>query len=220
MRFVALDTETGGLDPQRHPLIQIAAVAVSNLEVVETFERKLSFDLETADPEALRHNSFDHEVWKREMVEPREAATELSGFMRRHQSVEMFSKRTGQAYLLAQVVGHNIRFDLDFLRVLFEKYGLFRPWSPVALDTMQLAAWAQFAGGSMGDLYALERPASLPKSLKLTDLCAHYGIEIKAHDALSDVMACVELVRVMTRRTNSQRSIGLDNRQWVSTGEC
>jgi len=195
VRAVALDLETGGLDPGKHPIIQIGALAVEDFEVIDTFERKLSFDLETADAEALRHNHFDLEVWERDAIDPREAAFQLAAFLRKHRSVEMVSKRTGLPYLVAQIIGHNVPFDLGFLSALFTRYEMFRPWSPVALDTLQLAAWSQMAGRSLFDLYALERTGSIPRSLKLADLCAHYGIQIEAHDALSDVRACVELAR-------------------------
>ena len=49
MRVVFLDTETGGLDPIRHPIIQLAAIATEGEEILETFERKLALISSTAE---------------------------------------------------------------------------------------------------------------------------------------------------------------------------
>jgi oligoribonuclease (3'-5' exoribonuclease) len=44
-RIVFVDIETGGLDPKKHPVIQIGAAAVDgSLEVLEAFEAKIQFD--------------------------------------------------------------------------------------------------------------------------------------------------------------------------------
>ncbi len=54
-RLVFFDLETGGLDPKRHPIIQLAAVAVdAGLEVLEAFEAKVIFDRNKANAHSLQ----------------------------------------------------------------------------------------------------------------------------------------------------------------------
>ena len=44
-RLVFIDLETAGTDPKRHPIIQVAAVAVdSQGDALEAYEAKLRFD--------------------------------------------------------------------------------------------------------------------------------------------------------------------------------
>ena len=56
------DLETGGLD-DRHPTIQIAAIATEAFVEVASFEAKISFDPKCADPAALAMNHYDARVW-------------------------------------------------------------------------------------------------------------------------------------------------------------
>lgn len=203
MRVVYTDCETSGLSPEKHSIIQLAALATDGDKVLDTFERKLSFELEAADPEALRHNHFDLEVWEREAIDPREAAFQFAAFLRAHRSVEMVSRRTGKPYLVAQLAGHNAsRFDRLFLDALFERYELFKPWSPHILDTQQRAAWWCLEEGFLGDLYAFDgKPHSAPDSLKLDALCKRFGIVVEgsAHDAMHDARSSYELSRALAR---------------------
>lgn len=56
---------------------------------------------------------------------------------------------------------------------------------------MQLAMWQFWLPG-----------AESPQSFKLADLCEHFGVlfhAAKAHDALSDATATVELFRAMAK---------------------
>jgi DNA polymerase III epsilon subunit-like protein len=209
VRVVYVDTETGGLSPEKHPIIQLAAIATEGDRILETFERKLSFDLEAADAEALRHNHFDLEVWQREAIDPREAAFQFSAFLRNHRSVEMVSRRTGKAYLVAQLAGHNAAFDRGFLDALFQRFEMFRPWSPHVLDTMQLAAWWCVGEGVMADLYALDgKPKIAPESLKLAALCRRFGVDLpEAHDAMADAEASFRLARVLNDAAHARAGL-------------
>ncbi len=48
-RLVFLDLETAGHEPKRHPIIQVAAVAVDQrLDEVDSFEAKITFSAKSA----------------------------------------------------------------------------------------------------------------------------------------------------------------------------
>jgi oligoribonuclease (3'-5' exoribonuclease) len=66
-RIVFFDLETGGLDPRRHPIIQIGAVAVdADLVAIESFEIKVQFSRKKANRDSLRKNHYQPGVWARE----------------------------------------------------------------------------------------------------------------------------------------------------------
>jgi DNA polymerase III epsilon subunit-like protein len=189
-RLVFFDLETGGLDPKRHPIIQIAAIAVdSGLEVLEAFEAKIQFDKKKASARSLRKNHYNPGVWAREAREPREIAADFSDFLRRHATVPAVSGK-GESYRLAQLVAHNAAFDGPFLFAWFATLNQFLPARRQVLCTLQLALW----------YFVLTREAP-PANHQLATLCAHFCIPFhaaSAHEALADAAATVGLFRALT----------------------
>lgn len=190
-RIVFFDLETGGTDPLRHPIIQVAMIAVDgNWREIESAELKVHFDLATADPEALKINGWDSETWRSQACDPPAALAAVSTFFGRHATVEKISKR-GRPYFVARLAGHNAeRFDAPFLVQWFKQADLFCPaacYEP--LDTVSLARWASFVAPNK------------PRDHKLGSLCAWLGIEHQdAHDALGDVRATVQVARALAER--------------------
>lgn len=192
MRLVFVDIETGGLDPARHPIIQIAAIAVdAGLNELDSFECKIKFSEEDCEPEAIKANSYDAEIWKEKAVYPRRAFDELAEFLRRYSDVELVSQRTHKPYKVAQLVGHNAAsFDGPFIQNGYRTHGLFLPAAFTVLDTLQRALW-----------HFHERPECRPENFKLATLCKHFGVPLdNAHDALADVRATVGLYRALVEQ--------------------
>lgn len=193
MRLVFFDLETGGLDWTRHPITQIAAIAVDEqLNELGTFEAKVDFDIATADPKALEANNFDRAVWDREAQSVGRVCSEFSAFLKRFADVRMISQRTGNPYTVAQLVGHNAAsFDGPFLQAFYQKQGAFLPASYRVMCTLQRAIW-----------HFHERPDVIPPAdYKLGTLCDALGIVLEnAHDALADVRATVALYRCLVNR--------------------
>ncbi len=191
-RFVFFDLETGGPDPKRHPIIQLAAVAVdSRLEVLEAFEAKVRFDQRRANSHSLRKNHYHPGVWAKEAREPEELAREFADFLRRHATVPALSSQ-GAAYKVAQLVAHNATFDSPFLSTWYEKLDAYLPARRLVLCTLQLALWHFALSG-----------AKPPANLQLATLCAHFGIPFHAaaaHEALADVAATVQLYRALRQQ--------------------
>ena len=81
-------------------------------------------------------------------------------------------------------VGYNVRFDTDFLSAFFKKnedkyYASWFNWKLV--DPLQL-------------LYIMDYNSKIAlPNYKLATVCQHFGIPIKAHDAMSDIKATREL---------------------------
>lgn len=189
LKIVVFDLETGGLDPDRHAIIQFAAVATVGLrEIVDELEVKILFPASAAEEEALALNSYDPAVWAADAKSPDVAADHISAFLRKHADWEKVSK-AGNPYTVARLAGHNAAsFDCPFLAAWYSRRKLFCPaaiYEP--LDTMHLARW----------YFAIRGGA--PENLKLGTLAAHFDIEMPAHDALEDVRTTAELAFELAR---------------------
>jgi len=190
-KLIFIDLEVGGPNPKRHPIIQLAAVAVDErLDVLEAFEAKIRFNPKCANAYSLRKNSYHPGVWAQVAREPKEVAKDFSQFLRRHASVASLSA-TGEHYHVAQLAAHNAAFDGPFLVEWYQQLGIYLPAKRQLLCTLQLAMW-RFA-------LSRERP---PTNYQLATLCRHFAVPFhaaKAHDALGDVTATVQLFDAMTK---------------------
>lgn len=188
MNLVFFDLETGGLE-LHHPIIQIAAVATMDFQEIDSFESKIMFDISTADTEALALNSYDLQLWNDDALPEFAVVGDFASWLRNYSDVEMISKRTGRPYRVARLAGHNAdRFDGPRLQAMFKRHGAFLPASPQVLDTAQLALW---------------QTRTRLKSYKLSDLCAHFGIDTAgAHDALADVRMCAKLAEYLMKEND------------------
>ena len=185
-KIIFFDLETTGLDPLKHEIGEIAAVAVrsGDLSEVDVFHRRLKFNMDRADAEAIRL-WYDEELWKN-AVPARRALGDLQHFLRTHATTRRVS-RQGNPYYVAQLAGHNAaRFDGPFLREVWEREaGGFFPANFLVYDTLQLALWHDWKGKA-------------PPNYKLGTLMEHLGVEVdegERHTALYDVQGTVEVVR-------------------------
>jgi DNA polymerase-3 subunit epsilon len=179
------DVETSGLDPERHEITQVAAVVVDRAFKEHAWlEYKLPFDVKAADPESLKINGYDPEVWEKEAVHPTKFMGHLEGICRTFASVRMVAKKTRRPFFVAQMAGHNAeRFDFEFLRALYKRLDRFLPIAFRVLDTAQLATLYLHETGAVEDT-------------KLQTLAEHFGVDPGvAHEAISDVRTNIEVYR-------------------------
>jgi DNA polymerase III epsilon subunit-like protein len=189
-KLVFIDIETGGPNPNRHTIIQVAAVAVdaASFATLESIEIKITVDERRATKYALRKNSYSRRIWQDEALSEREAARTFAKFLKRHATHREVSK-SGAEYRLAQLVAHNADFDLAFLVQWFKRLRMFLPARRQTLCTLQRCLW-----------HFVENPSSRPQNFRLHTLCKHFGVAFSAadaHDALGDVRATVELYRAL-----------------------
>jgi DNA polymerase III epsilon subunit-like protein len=195
-RLVFYDLETGGIDPKRHPIIQLAGIAVEeNLEILEAFEAKIRFDSHKASRHSLRKNHYHPGTWATEARDGEKVARDFAEFLKRHASYAAISAQ-GKAYQVAQLVSHNAAFDGPFLMHWFERLGVFLPAKRLVLCTMQLAMW-HFA-------YRNEPP---PPNYQLATLCERFQVPFHAsaaHEALGDATATVRLYQALVRSVQAK----------------
>jgi DNA polymerase-3 subunit epsilon len=168
-----IDTETTGLDFDKHEVIEIGCVIVkqSGIEtgkptfiVVDEFEMKIKPErIEDADPVALRVNGYDPASWL--------FAYDLK------QAMTLFAEKTKDAIM----VSHNTPFDYGFLDKAFRKTGVINTMHYHKLDTISIAFAKLYMTGDV-------------TRFSLRFLCDYFGIDNKnAHTALSDARALFEL---------------------------
>lgn len=182
-KILWIDIETTGIDPARHGIIQIAALIEINGEVIDEFEMKF----QPHEGAEIDHKALDvtgTTLQELGMRTTSRAAYELFNiFLCKH--IDKFD-RNDKAY----PAGYNVRFDLDFVerwsRHSGNKYGTgsFQNWR--YLDPLPYLYRKDYEG-----------TLSLP-NYKLSTVCEHYGINISAHDAMSDIKATRELMKLIS----------------------
>lgn len=117
--WVVFDTETTGLNPKEHTLIEIAAVKMKGNEIVAEWTELINPEVPiSAKISELTHITNDMVRGKRKMAEV----------------LPDFQAFVGDAVLVA----HNADFDLGFLKACAAQIGM-EPWDNVVLDTLPLA---------------------------------------------------------------------------------
>lgn len=169
-----VDTETTGLDPTKHELLEVAAIRCSpdGQSIISAYEAKLKpLHIETAEPKALQINGYTPEEWTDEKC----VAPEIV--------VDNLQKMAVNTVL----IGQNVSFDEGFLSPLFTTRNMKPPWGYHKVDTVALA-WPLFLHTSM-------------EGLSLAKICAFLGVaQMPTHRAAADVAACREIyLRLMAK---------------------
>jgi DNA polymerase-3 subunit epsilon len=179
MKILYLDTETTGLDPIKHDIVQVAGIIEINGEVKEEFEFKVQpSTYASIDEAALRVHGFSLEQIKG-FEPPRTVHQKLTEIFGKYVSKFNPSDKFTPA-------GHNAKFDVDFMRQFFLKCGdqYFGSWCNYR--TIDLLAVMSFL--SYAEAVSLENQ-------KLETIAKYFGVEFKAHDALEDIRATREILK-------------------------
>jgi DNA polymerase III subunit epsilon len=154
-----VDVETTGLDPSQHEIIEICVVRENADGETRTFYTKIHPEhLDRADPEALRVNGYSDELWRSSPGASEPLVGELRDILRD-----------------TVVVGHNVEFDLAFIKPLWESFYTDYPsrWikidtttlvhehlMPCGLKSYRLVAVREFLGWSLLDAHTADRDVS------------------------------------------------------------
>lgn len=175
------DTETTGLNSWKNDIIQFACMVEINGEIVEEWETKvMPLDFTSIEPKALEVNGLTMAMLKT-YPHPREIHQQMCKLFGKY--ISKFDKVDKFA-----PIGYNVKFDVDFLQNFFKK-----------CDDKYYGSW--FSWRLVDPIYTLYemdymREIALP-DYKLSTVCAHFGIPLKAHDALSDIRATRELLKLL-----------------------
>lgn len=175
MNFLWLDVETTGLNEKKQDIIQIACVPVINGIPQKSFNEFCQpLDYSTIEQEALDIHGLTE--------------AQLRTFQTTEDMIDKFISYVQSFGVKFTIAGYNTPFDKRFLSATFRK-----------LEKM--SEFFSMFTINVHDTYRRVRDvkSKIPsKSLKLEDLAVLYGIEIKAHDALSDIEATIKLDKIVS----------------------
>lgn len=201
-RLVYIDTETTGLNPNKHGLREVAVI----IEIDGVVKDKQLFKI---NPWTYRKNDEDN------FVEIDEKALEISGLTVEDitqnkeyqnstvQQVRLFdllskyspgieddydwTDDTKEDYRF-QLVGYNVKFDIDFIKAWFKDENTFNfsnIFTHKSLDVFELVK-------HLKNFNLLDT-----QNEKLETVCKHFGIQINAHNAMDDIAATKELYELL-----------------------
>ena len=165
-----LDSETTGLDSRRHDIVQLACIPVLNGEIKSSFnEFAKPNDFSAIEQEAIAVHGISVE--------------RMESFQDQRKMLDKFVTYVKSFNTKFTIAGYNVGFDKGFVSSLFAKHGM-------------SSVYHELFTPDIHDVYrrikAIKEKASLG-SLKLSKACEMFGIEINAHDALSDISATISL---------------------------
>ena len=183
--YLVIDTETTGLHPARHGLIEIAAAALDGqLILLDTFQADVCPpEGVECDPEALQINGFTMERI-RVGISYRMACEQFLNFLNKHFSAEPI------------VIGQFYPFDYAFLEQLFSTCG-YRDGLAVAIKGNDIIDTKALANSINVRALLKGNPAPFPVTSlsKPGGLKELFGITAyQAHSALGDVLATREVL--------------------------
>lgn len=180
MKILYFDTETTGIDPKLHDIIQFSAIVEVDGEVIDELDvRCQPSRWENISQDALTVTGMTIEKLK-ELPTPQEAFKQIKNFFDKH--IDKYDK-LDKFY----PAGHNVSFDIDFLQEFFKRHGdeygtgSYQNWN--CLDSRILANFMKMRG-------KMELP-----NHKLETLCNHFEIPLVAHDSLNDIKATRILIQ-------------------------
>ena len=175
--FLFLDTETGGVDPERHSLLSIGMVVGRGREVVAQTEIFIRHDPYVVTAGGLEVNRIDLVTHHKRAMEPMAAWEAMQVFLEPHIPAQ-------EKIIL---VGHNISFDRAFLDAFLKSVGQDpgTRFSHRSIDTHAIAAMLKDAG---------RIPSSV--ALNSSGLFDHFQVNIPPadrHTALGDALGTYQL---------------------------
>jgi len=108
-KLLFIDTETGGLDPDKHSLLSIAMVVWEDMEIIDSQEILINDGILSVTEEALSINRIDIEKHKQSAISSSQAMDKILLFIGIH-----FPQQRK-----ITLAGHNVHFDSDFLKCFF-----------------------------------------------------------------------------------------------------
>lgn len=178
MLISVLDTETTGLDLNRHEIIELGLIEYKledsgDLKMIWEHEHKIIPNhIETADPAALKVNGYHSARW-----------LEADRF---DSIIPMLDRIwSTNEYLL----GQNLIFDLRFIVKEYRRLGYPEPSFPKYIDTKEMGMNLIKEG--------------ILKSSSMDNMCKHFNIKFKgrAHTALTDCQRTVTLWQQLQKYT-------------------
>jgi DNA polymerase-3 subunit epsilon len=173
-RLLFIDTETGGLDPNKHSLLSLAMVVWEDMEIIDSQEILINDGKLSVTEEALSINKIDIGKHKQTAISSSQAI----------EKIFLFISRYFPHQRKITLAGHNVHFDIDFLRLFFfrnnENFSKF--FSHRIIDTSSILYYLYLAG------HLKHRAISSDEAFDL------FEIKVEGrHTAIGDAIATAKL---------------------------
>lgn len=180
-KIIFIDTETGGVNPEKAALIQLSGIIRIDKKDVEKFNFYIKpFENSEVNEKALEVQGRTLEELKTDKyVEEKEVYKQFIKLLDKY--IDKYD-RTDKFI----VAGYNVRFDVDILKAFFQRHGnnfLFSYLDSSMLDPLYSIRLLQIA-----------EVLPVLENNKLETWCKHFGIELRAHDSLKDIEATKKLI--------------------------
>lgn len=202
--ILVIDTETGGLDPKHHSLLSVGMVSLQvfsdHVDIRHCRQVLVKHETYKVTSGALKVNNINLVEHEKTAFEPLEALKEVikyieyCGFTPEHRAV---------------LLGHNIKFDIGFLKPLFDEYDIFlqdedsdykSTWDKLIghhhIDTCSIAKFAYHTRNIFNDISSSK---DLFAFFEMEGIDPQYGLHTALGDALRTAYAYKSLVDAMRR---------------------
>lgn len=170
-KILFIDTETGGLDPQEHSLLSIGLVAWHNGEIVDQEEIFVLDSVIKITPFSQQIHKIDFNVFVTMAIQPTLVITKVREFL----------TRNFDADIPVVLAGHNIGFDIGFLKKLF-RADYSQLFSHRSIDTASILKYLFIAGKTNEDYSSSDKAFSA------------FNISVDGrHSALGDALGTAKL---------------------------
>lgn len=190
-RYIAIDTETGGIGPEADLLTAYFGVHDEDFNLIAELTIKLRPESEddffSVSAKALEINKINLIEHFKTSKPKSEAGAELMRFL-------IAQSMAGKHRLIP--VGHNVAFDVQ----------------KVNDKLLNKKAWDQFVGyrkldtGTLGQFF--QAAGLIPKevSASLGSLMKHYGLQFQgeAHNERADALACIDIIKAMLKQIKGE----------------
>lgn len=170
MRGLIIDTETTGLSHNYNQVLTVGMLLAEiedDLDFIDSKHIKIKYDKYNVSGIALKINKINLKVHHKIGINPKKACSEINNFILDNK-INKFKN--------IPLIGHNISFDMRFLRELYKRERKEFLLDMETIDTRQL--WIN-----------LKNKGIIPNNLRgnLRTLAEHFNVDYtQAHDALED----------------------------------
>lgn len=177
-RLLFIDTETGGLDPSKYSLLSLGMVVWENMKIIDTAELFINDGKLAFTTESLSINNIDIKKHVKIALSSKEAIGKINTFL----------KKNFQENKKITLAGHNINFDVNFLRFFLTQNdeNFNKHFSHRFIDTSSILYYLYLAG------YIKERTISSSAAFD------YFKINVEGrHTALGDAIATAQLFSLL-----------------------
>lgn len=179
-KVLFVDTETGGIDPLEHSLLSIGLVVWQAGEIVDKEEIFVLDQVIKFTPQALKINQIDFKDFIIKAIEPSQAIKKIHDFCYRNFGDD----------IPVTLGGHNVNFDIGFLKKLMGK-DFQKLFSHRSIDTSAILKYLYLSGKIFEDCSGSDKAFS------------YFNIIVQnRHSALEDARATTLLFNKLIKLIN------------------